>query len=189
MIAATAPSIAAFTDDDLLRQVATGDQDAFSELFDRLHGRVTALVTKVLIDRSHSEEVVQEVFLEVWQHAARFDPERGRAISWVQTMAHRRAVDRVRAAQSSRVRDLAVGVRDFRREFDSTYEAVEITVEHQRVQWALDAISPFQRETVVLSYQHGCSLREIADMLQVPIGTIKTRLRDGLIRLRRELAA
>ncbi|WP_328796744.1 sigma-70 family RNA polymerase sigma factor [Marisediminicola senii] len=177
------------SDNDLLVSVAAGDHAAFSELYDRLADRTLGLVRRTLVDMSQSEEVTQEVFLAVWQDAATFDPTKGRASTWVFTMAHRRAVDRVRASQASRNRDVAAGLRNFHPDFDSTYEAVEISVEHGRVQQALSRITRVQRETVWLSFQHQRTHNEIAELLDLPVGTIKTRLRDGLACLRRELNA
>ncbi|PZF15220.1 RNA polymerase subunit sigma [Curtobacterium sp. MCPF17_011] len=173
--------------DDLLSRVATGDQAAFADLYDELSGRVLGLVTRLLRDRAQSEEVTQEVFLEVWQQATRFDQARGSAASWVLTMAHRRAVDRVRASQSSRDRDTKIGIRDFETDFDSVSESVEIRLEHERVSRALSRLTEFQRQAVQLAYYGGFSHSEMADKLGVPIGTVKTRLRDGMIRLRDEM--
>lgn len=171
----------------LLQRVATGDQRAFSDLYDIIAARMLGLVRHVLKDHSQSEEVVQEVMLEVWQTAARFDPNKGRAVTWMLTMAHRRAIDRVRSAQSSRDRDTKVGIRDLDREFDSVSESVEIRVEHERVEKALSRLTDLQRQAVELAYYGGYSHSEVADMLSVPIGTVKTRLRDGMIRLREEM--
>lgn len=173
--------------DRLLLRVAQGDQQAFSELYDELSGRVLGLITRLLRDRAQSEEVAQEVFLEVWQQAAKFDTKRGSAASWVLTMAHRRAVDRVRAAQSSRDRDTKIGIRDFESGFDQVSESVEIRIEHERVSRALGRLTEFQRQAVQLAYYGGYSHSEMAEQLGVPIGTVKTRLRDGMIRLRDEM--
>jgi RNA polymerase sigma-70 factor, ECF subfamily len=173
--------------DELLSRVATGDQQAFSDLYDQLAGRVLGLVTRLLKDHAQSEEVAQEVFLEVWQNATRFDQTRGSASSWILTMAHRRAVDRIRAAQSSRDRDTKVGIRDYETEFDSVTESVEIRIEHERVSRALARLTEFQRQAVTMSYYGGYSHSEMATILGVPIGTVKTRLRDGMIRLRDEM--
>ncbi|WP_066518074.1 sigma-70 family RNA polymerase sigma factor [Curtobacterium ammoniigenes] len=173
--------------EDLLVRVASGDPSAFSELYDLLAGRVLGLVTRLLKDRAQSEEVTQEIFLEIWQNATRFDPERGSAASWVLTMAHRRAVDRVRAAQAARDRDTRVGIRDFETDFDSVTESVEIRIEHERVTRALSRLTEFQRQAVTMAYYGGYSHSEMASILGIPIGTVKTRLRDGMIRLRDEL--
>ncbi|MGL3199670.1 MULTISPECIES: ECF RNA polymerase sigma factor SigK [Curtobacterium] len=173
--------------DELLTRVANGDQAAFSDLYDELSGRVLGLVTRLLKDRAQSEEVAQEVFLEVWQQAARFDQVRGSAASWVLTMAHRRAVDRIRASQASHDRDTRIGIRDFEAGFDQVSESVEIRIEHERVSRGLAKLTEFQRQAVQLAYYGGFSHSEMAEQLGVPIGTVKTRLRDGMIRLRDEM--
>ncbi|WP_082475330.1 sigma-70 family RNA polymerase sigma factor [Frigoribacterium sp. Leaf172] len=175
------------TPDELLHRVAGGDQVAFAELYDQTAPRVLGLIKRLLKDHSQSEEVAQEVFLEIWQTAARFDTTRGSAASWMLTMAHRRAVDRVRASQAGRDRDLRIGVRDMSPEFDSVTESVEIRIEHERVERALARLTELQRQAVQLAYYGGYSHSEVATMLGVPIGTVKTRLRDGMIRLRDEM--
>jgi RNA polymerase sigma-70 factor, ECF subfamily len=172
---------------DLLARVALGDRGAFGELYDQLAPRVLGLVRRLLKDFAQSEEVTQEIFLEVWQTATRYDQSRGGASTWILTMAHRRAVDRVRASQSSRMRDTRIGIRDFPTEYDSVSESVEISVEHERVAKALSRLTELQREAVTLAYYGGFSNSEVAEQLHVPLGTVKTRLRDGMIRLRDEL--
>jgi RNA polymerase sigma-70 factor (ECF subfamily) len=171
----------------LLEKVAQGDQAAFSDLYDVLSSRVLGLIIRVLKDHSQSEEVTQEVFLEVWQSAARFDPNKGGAATWILTMAHRRAVDRVRSSQSSRDRDTKIGIRDYAPDYDNVAETVEVRVEHERVSKALARLTELQRQAVTLAYYGGYSHSEVATILSVPIGTVKTRLRDGMIRLRDEL--
>jgi RNA polymerase sigma-70 factor (ECF subfamily) len=172
---------------DLLGLVAEGNQKAFGELYDQLSGRVLGLVRRLLKDHAQSEEVTQEIFLEVWQNAQRYDPSKGSATTWILTMAHRRAVDRIRSSQSTRDRDTRIGLRDMETEYDSVSESVEITVEHERVGKALQRLTELQRQAVTLAYYGGYSHSEVAEMLKVPIGTVKTRLRDGMIRLRDEL--
>jgi len=172
---------------DLLGRVAEGDQGAFSQLYDQTSGRVFGLVRRLLKDSAQSEEVTQEIFLEVWQNAKRYDPTKGSAATWMLTMAHRRAVDRIRSSQSTRERDQKIGLRDMETEYDSVSESVEISVEHERVGKALQRLTELQRQAVTLAYYGGYSHSEVAEMLKVPIGTVKTRLRDGMIRLRDEL--
>jgi RNA polymerase sigma-70 factor (ECF subfamily) len=171
----------------LLPRVAQGDQAAFAELYDQTAPRVLGLIKRLLKDHAQSEEVAQEVFLEIWQNATRFDSTRGSAASWMLTMAHRRAVDRIRASQAGRDRDLKIGVRDLETDFDSVTESVEIRIEHERVERALGRLTELQRQAVKLAYYGGLSHSEVAKLLDVPIGTVKTRLRDGMIRLRDEM--
>lgn len=171
----------------LLVRVADGDQRAFSELYDLLSSRVFGLILRVLVNRSQSEEVLQEVFLEVWQSAGRFAPNKGQGRTWVLTIAHRRAVDRVRASQSSADRDVRVGMRDLGVSHDSVAEQVELSIEGGKVVAALATLPDPQREALVLSYYGGYSQSEIAVLIGAPLGTIKTRMRDGLSRLRSEM--
>ncbi|MGB3373888.1 MAG: ECF RNA polymerase sigma factor SigK [Microbacterium sp.] len=172
---------------DLLVRVAGGDQRAFAELYDLLSPRVFALILRVVVNRSQSEEVLQEVFLEIWQSAARFAPNRGQGRSWVLTIAHGRAVDRVRASQSSTDRDVRVGVRDFVPARNVVEEAVEERLEGSRVVMALSGLPEAQQEALILAYYGGYSQSEISALIGAPLGTVKTRMRDGLTRLRGEL--
>jgi RNA polymerase sigma-70 factor (ECF subfamily) len=172
---------------DLLSQVAEGDQAAFGHLYDQMASRVLGLVRRLLKDSAQSEEVTQEIFLEIWQNAKRYDSAKGSATTWILTMSHRRAVDRIRSSQSTRDRDTKIGLRDMETEYDSVSESVEIRVEHERVGQALLRLTELQRQAVTLAYYGGYSHSEVAEMLKVPIGTVKTRLRDGMIRLRDEL--
>ncbi|MBC7590570.1 MAG: sigma-70 family RNA polymerase sigma factor [Salinibacterium sp.] len=172
---------------DLLERVANGDQLAFSELYDQISPRVFGLIKRLLRDHSQSEEVAQEVFLEIWRTAARFDQNKGAAATWILTMAHRRAVDRVRSSQSSRDRDTRIGIRDYNPDYDNVAETIEVRIEHERVEKAMSRLTELQRQAVSLAYYGGLSHSEVAAKLSVPIGTVKTRLRDGMIRLRDEL--
>ncbi|GEK87187.1 ECF RNA polymerase sigma factor SigK [Microbacterium aerolatum] len=172
---------------ELLVRVAGGDQASFAELYDLLSSRVFGLILRVLVNRSQSEEVLQEVFLEIWQSASRFAPNRGQGRTWVLTIAHRRAVDRVRASQSSTDRDVRAGIRDIGVAHDSVAEQVELSIEGERVVAALGTLPDPQREALVLSYYGGYSQSEIAVLIGAPLGTVKTRMRDGLSRLRNEM--
>lgn len=172
---------------DLLQRIADGDQKAFARLYDLLSARVFGLILRVLVDRSQSEEVLQEVFLEIWQSAARFTPNRGQGRSWVFTIAHRRAVDRVRSSQASSDRDVRVGFRDLDVAHDGVAEQVELKMEGEKVHTALSTLPEVQREALTLAYFGGYSQSEIAALVGAPLGTIKTRMRDGLSRLRAEM--
>ena len=168
----------------LLVRIASGDQDAFATLYDMLSSRVFGLILRVLVNRSQSEEVLQEVFLEIWQSASRFAPNRGQGRTWVMTIAHRRAVDRVRASQSSADRDVRAGLRDIGVAHDTVSEQVELGIEGEKVVAALSGLPEAQRETIVLAYYGGYSQSEISALVGAPLGTVKTRMRDGLTRLR-----
>jgi RNA polymerase sigma-70 factor, ECF subfamily len=173
--------------DRLLAMVARGDEQAFAELYQRVAAAVFGLVSKVVRNPSQSEEVTQEVFVELWRTASRFDPARGSARSWIMTCAHRRAVDRVRSSESAARRDDLAGRRDQGRPYDEVVEQVEAGLEREHVRRGLEALTELQREAVVLAYYGGYTHREISELLGVPSGTVKTRLRDGLIRLRDHL--
>ncbi len=157
------------------------------QLYDMLSPRAFGLILRVLVDRSQSEEVLQEVFLEIWQSASRFAPNKGQGRSWVLTIAHRRAVDRVRSAQASTDRDVKAGFRDIGVAHDGVAEEVELRIEGQRVSEALSTLPDPQREAITLAYFGGYSQSEIAALVGAPLGTIKTRMRDGLSRLRVEM--
>ena len=181
-----APAASA-TKEELLARVAHGDQSAFGELYDQIAPRVLGLVKRLLVDHAQSEEVTQEIFLEIWQSASRYEPTRGGASTWILTMAHRRAVDRIRSSQAGRDRDTKIGIRDLAVAYDHVSETVEVRIEHERVEKAMTRLTQLQRQAVSLAYYGGFSQSEVADMLDIPLGTVKTRLRDGLIRLRDEL--
>lgn len=170
--------------DAALMRVAVGDQGAFARLYDMLATRTLGLIKRVLIDHAQSEEVLQEVMLEVWQQAAAYAPERGSARTWVLTIAHRRAVDRVRASQASIGRDVRAGLRELHAPAAPVDEHVALLVDGTRAAQALQLLPEAQREPLVLAYFGGYTQREIAVLLGAPLGTIKTRMRDGLSRLR-----
>lgn len=168
----------------LLTLAARGDREAFASLYDLLAPQVFGVVRRVLRDPAQSEEVAQDVMVEVWRTATRYDASRGSARSWVLTMAHRRAVDRVRSEQSARDREGRVAQRDVHRPFDEVADAVEHRAESKAVREAMEQLTDVQREAIQLAYYGGNTYREVAALLDTPLGTVKTRMRDGLIRLR-----
>jgi RNA polymerase sigma-70 factor, ECF subfamily len=174
---------------DLLIAVAAGDQAAFAALYDRMMPRVLGLIVQLLRDRSQSEEVAQDVMLEVWQHAPRFDADRGTAVGWILQRAHSRAVDRVRSAAASTARDRRIGLVDAASVTDSVEHIVEVHIETMKVRAALEDLSVPQRKAIELCHLGGYTNAEAAEILNVPIGTVKTRIRDGLARLRAALQA
>jgi RNA polymerase sigma-70 factor (ECF subfamily) len=175
------------TEATLLARVATGDRRAFSELYDRMQHRVLGLTIRILKDAAQSEEVAQEVFLEVWQCASRFDAERGSAVAWILHKTHGKAVDRVRSSQAHQLRDLRIGIRDLAAPAENVSDVVELKVESERVGRALHALPAAQREAVRLAHLEGYSHSEVSELLHVPIGTVKTRIRTGILKLREEL--
>ncbi|GGI03908.1 ECF RNA polymerase sigma factor SigK [Egicoccus halophilus] len=179
--------ISAATSEELLVRSAEGDQPAFAALYDRVCPQVLGVALRVLRDRALAEEVTQEVLVEVWRKADRFDPNRGTASGWITTLAHRRAVDRVRSEQASRDRDQRVSRRDQVRAFDEVAAEVEVRLEHWQVRRALAELSERQREAIELAYFAGHTYRDVARVLGIPEGTAKSRLRDGLLRLRQAL--
>jgi RNA polymerase sigma-70 factor (ECF subfamily) len=166
----------------MLAQVAKGDEAAFRSVYDHAAPAVLGVVRRVVRDPAQSEEVMQEVLLEVWRIAARFDPSAGSATAWIMTMAHRRAVDRVRAEQRAADRELRAATASI--DYDQVLDAVETSLDHERVRRCLGGLTDLQRESVVLAYYGGYTYQQVAGLLGVAVGTVKTRMRDGLIRLR-----
>jgi RNA polymerase sigma-70 factor (ECF subfamily) len=172
------------TTEELMLRIATGNENAFEELYDRVSPQVFGLVRRILKDQAQSEEVAQEVFVEAWQQAARYDESRGKAITWLLTLAHRRAVDRVRASQASKDRDLREGIKDFQASYDDVEETAILHDESLRVNQALERLSETQRDAIRLAYFGGFTHLEVAELLKIPVGTAKTRIRDGMNKLR-----
>lgn len=182
-----APKEAADRLADVMVRCAQGDEGAFVRIYDELGSLVYGIILKVVRDPAQSEEVAQEVFTEVWRQAPRYEVGRGTVKGWVATIAHRRAVDRVRSEQSARNREDREAVE---RQVDLTSGVEDLVgdeLERQRVRVALQALTDVQRKAVELAYYGGYTYREVAVMLGEPEGTIKTRIRDGLIRLRDEI--
>jgi RNA polymerase sigma-70 factor (ECF subfamily) len=169
---------------DLMARVARGDSAAFAQLYDLMAPRVYGLIRRVLRNPAQSEEVTQEVMVEIWRTATRYDAGRGSLTSWILTMAHRRAIDRVRSEQSSSDREQAVAAASSTTAYDEVAEKVTSNLEVEQVRHCLGSLTELQRESVTLAYYGGYSYREVAELLDAKLATIKARMRDGLIRLR-----
>ncbi|HEY2441825.1 MAG TPA: ECF RNA polymerase sigma factor SigK [Streptosporangiaceae bacterium] len=166
----------------LLGRVGRGDEEAFGAVYERVAGTVFGLAQRVVRDPAQSEEVGQEVMLDIWRTASRFDPAQGTAQAWVATITHRRAVDRVRSAQAAARRDDRAAARE--PVYDAVAEEVEAKLDHERVRRCLGTLTELQRESIVLAFYGGYTYPEVASLLGIALGTAKTRMRDGLIRLR-----
>ncbi|MFF4341513.1 sigma-70 family RNA polymerase sigma factor [Kitasatospora sp. NPDC001540] len=167
----------------LVDRTARGDREAYTGLYEELAPSVYGIALRVLRDSAQAEEVAQEALLEVWRSAPSYRPGRGSVTTWACTIAHRRAVDRVRSVRASCEREQRV-VREETTRPEQVAEEVERSMEAARIRRALSALSAGQREALVLAYYCGYSQRRIADVLDLPLGTVKSRTRDGLLRLR-----
>ena len=167
---------------DLLGRVARGDEAAFAAFYDHVSARVYGLVRRLLRDPAQAEEVTQEVLVETWRTASRFDPTKGSAAAWCLTIAHRRAVDRIRSEQASTDRTLRAAVSEV--PFDVVAEEATTQIEHLQVRRCLDTLTALQRQAIELAYYQGHTYREVSELLDTALPTVKTRMRDGLIRLR-----
>lgn len=168
--------------DGLLRRVARGDEQAFDALYDAVTPRVFGLAKRILRDPQQAEEVTQEALLDVWRLAARYDAEKGSATGWILTITHRRAVDRVRSEQASADRARRAVTTDV--PFDQVVEEATGRLERQQVRRCLKTLTELQRESITMAYYGGHTYREVADLLDAALPTVKARMRDGLIRLR-----
>ncbi|MGW2561597.1 ECF RNA polymerase sigma factor SigK [Streptomyces sp. NPDC001514] len=169
--------------------VGRGDRDAFVPVYEAVSGPVMGVAYQVLRDPAQAEEVTQDVLVELWRTAGRFRPERGGAMTWALTLAHRRAVDRVRSAQARGERERRMALLEPMPAFDAVGEQVETRLEYQRVRGCLEELTELQREAVMLAYYQGLTYPQVAESLSQPLTTVKARIRDGLIRLRDCLGA
>ncbi|MHA6761331.1 sigma-70 family RNA polymerase sigma factor [Streptacidiphilus sp. PAMC 29251] len=167
--------------------VATGDRDAFTDLYAALFPLVRAGALRVLRDRAQAEEVAQEVILQLWETAARYRPERGSVIAWTLTMAHRRSVDRLRHHQAGVRRDLQEASRHQPPAHDSVLEQVEQHLEHQEVRRRLHSLTPCRRQALELAFYQDRTHAQASEQLGIPLGTFKSRVHDGLLQLRRSM--
>ncbi|MUL63991.1 RNA polymerase subunit sigma [Mycobacterium sp. CBMA 234] len=168
----------------LLRRVSGGDADAFAAFYDATSARVYGLVVRVLRDPGYSAEVTQDVYAQVWRSASAFDPTEGSALAWLMTLAHRRAVDRVRAEVASSRREWDYGTRHIDRASDVVSDAAVRGDERRRVAGCLDILTDSQRQAIELAYYDGLTYAQVSEHLSTSLGTVKSRMRDGLRKLR-----
>jgi RNA polymerase sigma-70 factor (ECF subfamily) len=187
-ISRTAPALVPDTDDSgpddldlLLESAGRGDHDAFDRVFERLSAPVYGVIRAMLRDPAQAQEVAQEVFLEIWQLASRFDASKGRATAWVLTIARRRAIDRIRSAAAATGREQRTATAPFP---DQVSDLVEDILEREQLRCCLLSLSSTQREAIMLAFYGEHTYLQVAAMLGVPAGTAKSRIREGLSKLR-----
>jgi RNA polymerase sigma-70 factor, ECF subfamily len=171
--------------DALLRQVARRDVDAFAAFYDQTRSRVFGLVTRVLRDPGYSEETTQDIYLQVWRSAESYDPSAGTPLAWLMTLAHRRAVDRVRSEQASTTRESRYGAANVEPPSDHVADLVIRSDEHRQVAQCLGSLTDTQRECIQLAYYDGLTYSQVSDRLSTNLATIKSRMRDAIRGLRR----
>jgi RNA polymerase sigma-70 factor (ECF subfamily) len=170
--------------DALLRRIARGDNDAFAAFYDHTKTRVYGLVVRVLRDSGYSEETTQEVYLEVWRTASEYDSARGSALAWLLTMAHRRAIDRVRSEQAGSRRESRYGAANVDMASDVVSDSAIAGDERRRVAECLEGLTEAQRQCIELAYYGGLTYAEVSQRLAANLSTIKSRIRDALRGLR-----
>jgi RNA polymerase sigma-70 factor, ECF subfamily len=168
---------------DLMARSARGDHGAFAALYDLTVRRIHGIVLRVLRSPEHADEVTQEVYVEVWQQSARYTQAKGSVFAWIATMAHRRAVDRVRSVSSEVTRDHRYAYQSLDPDVDKVWDSVAQKQDVERVRGALHHLTPIQREALEYAYFDGMTQSQIAQRLGLPLGTVKTRIRDALKRL------
>lgn len=169
---------------DLLERIAGQDQEAFAEFYRLTSRRVYGMARRVLIDVELSQDTTQEVFLQVWNSADKFNPASGSPMGWLMTLAHRRAVDRVRSQQSATDREARYGTAMLVPDHDDVAETVTQRLEAEAVVHCLQTLTETQQESVRMAYYGGLTYREVAEKLGAAVPTVKSRIRDGLIRLK-----
>ncbi|MDT7541671.1 MAG: polymerase sigma-70 factor, subfamily [Acidobacteriota bacterium] len=171
------------SDNDLLHAVARGDEAALATIYDRYASILLGLLLRILHSRGEAEDVLQEVFLQVWRRAADFDESRGRAFTWLVTLARSRAIDRFRSLEARGRAATASAAEPVEQVGDASVDALR-SEQGEIVRRALAELSEDQRTTLLLAYQEGLTQTEIAARLNQPLGTVKTRTRAGLSKLR-----
>jgi RNA polymerase sigma-70 factor, ECF subfamily len=171
--------------DALLVQVGLGSHDHFAAIYDMFAPAIYGMARRIVRSNQLAEEVVQEALVTVWKQAERFDPDQGSATSWVMTIAHRRAVDRVRSEAASRRRDALAHHDALLLQLEAHTAWYDDGCGRGEMIEALSALSWKQRQALWLAFYRGFTYREISSLLDIPLATTKTRIRDGLVLLRK----
>jgi RNA polymerase sigma-70 factor, ECF subfamily len=182
------PEQAPISDAELLRRIADGEEEALASLYDRYKSILFSLILRILHSRPEAEDILQDVFIQVWNKAADFDEARGRPFTWLVTLARSRAIDRLRQL-GSRERTAVEAGRDAS---DVLVDAEDDAIKSEQgaaVRKALAELPEEQRRTLLLAYFEGLTQTEIAAKLNTPLGTVKTRMRSGMMKLRELLGA
>ena len=176
-------------DGELLRRIAAGDRAAFAEFYDRHSTLMFSVACKILNDQSEAQDVLQETFVQVWEKAGKFDPNLGRASSWVATLTRNKSIDRIRASQrrGRLAEEAGVETAIANEAADTANEAVHGHDKARLIQSAITGLPLEQRKAIELAYFSGLTQHEISEQLKEPLGTIKARIRRGLVKLRDEL--
>lgn len=175
--------------DVLLRRVAQRDAEAFASFYDHTRSRVYGLITRVLRDPGYSEETTQDVYLQVWRNASNYDPSAGSPLAWLMTLAHRRAVDRVRSEQAASQRESRYGSANVDLPADRVADAVIHRDERRQVTECLGSLTDMQRECIQMAYYEGLTYVQVSERLSANLATIKSRMRDAIRGLRNCLGA
>jgi len=172
-----------------VRRCAEGDQSALGTLYDESSQHIYGVALSVLRDTADAEEVTLDVYSQVWRSAAVYSSQRGSVVAWLLTLARSRAIDRLRsrATRQKREEPIDESPQGFHTTDSSPEQSASATQTRQRIQQALDRLPPDQREAVELAYFSGMSHSELAGHLSQPLGTVKTRIRMGMMKLREEL--
>ena len=173
----------------LLRSTAAGDRHGFTLLYAQLSGRVLLTARAIVRDPALAEDVTQEVFVEIWSRAAKFDPSRSSVTGWVLMMTRARAIDRVRAREAMHRQDHHFALRQRSRDTDTVSEQILTRDDHREVRAVLGSLTDLQREAIALSFYAGHSNIQASTLLGIPVATFKTRIRDALLKLREGIAA
>jgi RNA polymerase sigma-70 factor (ECF subfamily) len=172
---------------DLLQRTGRGDRQSFEQLYERFSGVLFSTAYRVLNSPEAAEDVLQDVFLQIWEKAPLYDPERGKPLTWAVTLTRNKAIDRLRSVQRrSRLQDDVEREAQTFEQFDgrSSVDAVESVEKGKLVREAIQKLSQDQRQAIELAFFSGLTQTEIADKLQEPLGTIKARIRRGMMKLR-----